>query len=426
MVYGIYNFFLTLFLILGLPFVLPVALLGKGRKGEFLERLGFYPRGIKDDFRGSRPIWVHAVSVGEVRASISLITEIRKRYPGRKILLSTFTRSGYEMARQVAAADGVIYLPLDHPWPVDRALALFDPSLLIFLETEIWPNFLHLAHGRGTPILLLSGRISSRAFRRYDYFGWFFSRVLKQFTDFGMQNQDYVERIIRLGVDPAKVTVTGDLKHADWGGRADESAGEEGMDLNGDQPRPVLVAGSTHRGEEEVLLDVFLNLKSRRPDLLLILAPRHPRRFEEVEKLLQRKSVNYRKKSEMNGHSAHSEEVIFLDTLGDLPAIYRLASVVFVGGSLVDAGGHNPIEPARWSKPILFGPYMANFAALADEMKLKGGGIEVRGYEDLIREISLLLSDPERAMRIGERARSIVDGDRGVVDRSMGLVDRYL
>jgi len=427
MIYGIYNFFLTLFLILGLPFALPVLLLGKRVREGFLERVGFYPRGLRETLKGSQPIWIHAVSVGEVRAAASLTTEIKKRFPDRRILLSTFTRTGYAMARQMeATADGVVLFPMDHPLVVRRALSLFDPSLLIFLETEIWPNFLHLAHSRGIPTLLLSGRISPRAFRRYRFFGWFFSKVLKQVTTFGMQNQDNAERIIHLGVDPAKVMVTGNLKHAYWGAMEGGGTGEGNVDLDGNKARRVLVAGSTHRGEEEVLLDVFSNLKSQNPDLMMILAPRHPQRFDEVEKLMQKKSVNYQKKSQMNGHGAVEADVVFLDTLGDLPAIYRLASVVFVGGSLVDAGGHNLIEPARWSKPILFGPYMTNFSDLADEMKQKGGGVEVRGQEDLIREISMLLADPDKALKIGERARKVVDGDRGVVDCSMGLVSRYL
>ncbi len=427
MIYWVYNSLLSLLLILSLPFILLALLFTRGIRVGFLERVGFYPRRVKDALLGSRPVWIHAVSVGEVRAANSLVIEIRKRFPDRKILLSTFTRAGYRMACQSQPiADGVIFLPLDHPWVIRRTLSLFDPALLIFLETEFWPNLLHLAHSRGVPTLLISGRISPRAFRRYRFFRWFFSRVLRQITTFGMQSQQYAERVADLGVDPNKVMVTGNLKHANWGSLEAEGMDETMGSLNGDTPRRILVAGSTHRGEEQVLLDTFLNLKSRNPDLLMILAPRHPQRFDEVEKLLQRKKLNYVKKSEMNGHGAGDADIVFLDTLGELPAIYRLAHVVFIGGSLVDAGGHNLIEPARWSKPVLFGPHMANFSDLADEMKQQGGGIEVSGEEDLTRVISMFLGEPEKALEVGEKAKRVVEGDRGVVDRSMGLIGRYL
>ena len=426
MIHGVYNLILSLLLLLASPLVLPAVLFGRGWRKGALERFGFYPRGVRRAFEKSRPLWIHAVSVGEVRAAFSLAAELKRRSPGLKIILSTFTHAGYNMAsRMGGAADGIIFFPLDHPWAVRRALSVFAPSAVIFLETEIWPNFLYHAHRRGIPTLLLSGRISPRAFRRYRRWRWFFSGVLKRFTAAGMQNEIYAQRIINLGVNSSKVTVTGNLKHAgDEGlGTVVPSKGETVLGMNG--TRRVLVAGSTHRGEEELLLDVFSDLKAVIPDLLMILAPRHPKRFEEVEKLLQRKHVNYLRKSSMNGHGAKDADVIFLDTLGDLPMVYSVASVVFVGGSLVDVGGHNLIEPARWSKPLLFGPYMTNFADLASEMKQSGGGVEVKGREDLMREVTSLLTEPGRALEVGQNARQVVDGDRGVVERSLELVSRY-
>ncbi|MFQ5849139.1 MAG: 3-deoxy-D-manno-octulosonic acid transferase [Candidatus Binatia bacterium] len=427
MVYWVYNFFLCLFLIVSLPLLPLFFMFGRRSWGGFLERVGFYPWVLKESLQGCRPIWIHAVSVGEVRSAACLTTQIKERFPNRKILLSTFTRTGNRIGRQMGAGvDGVVFFPIDHPWIVRRALNTFDPSLLIFLETEIWPNFLRLAYSRGIPTLMLSGRVSPRAFRRYRLFRRFFSAVVKQFTALGMQSEDNAERIIRLGVDPARVGITGNLKQARWKGEMDSEEGEAGLDLRGRETRRILVAGSTHRGEEEVLLDVFLLLRLRFPDLLLVLAPRHPHRFAEVERLLQRKCVRYERRSQMDGQGDVRSDVIFLDTLGDLPTVYGLADVAFVGGSLVDAGGHNLLEPARWRKPILFGPYMSNFAEIAAKMKEEGGGIEVGGKEDLIREISALLTDQDRALKVGELAQEVVDGDRGVVDRSMGLVCRFI
>jgi 3-deoxy-D-manno-octulosonic-acid transferase len=307
-----------------------------------------------------------------------------------------------------AGVDGVIFFPLDHPWIVRRALRLFNPnpSLLIFLETEIWPSFLQAAYSNGIPTLLMSGRISPQAFRRYCLFRRFFSTAVRQFTALGMQNEDYAGRIIRLGVEPTKVSIVGNLKLAAWEGRGvDEGNRKMDLDFPDKEGRRFLVAGSTHRGEEEILLDIFLFLKSRFPDLLLVLAPRHPQRFGEVERLLQKRNVSFVRR---------------------LPAVYGLADVAFVGGSLVDAGGHNLMEPARWCKPILFGPYMTTFAEIAEEMKKRGGAIEVKGREDLKREISGLLTDRSKGLKMGELAAQAVEGDRGVVERSMALISRFI
>jgi len=428
MIYWIYNILITLFLTLGL-LLFPLAFLFGRRVWEgALERMAVYPQGLSESLRGFRPIWVHAVSVGEVRSAACLTRQIKAKYPDRKILLSTVTRAGKRMARQIdAGLDGVVYFPIDHPWIVRRALRLFDPSLLIFLETEIWPNVLRLAYGQGIPTLMLSGRVSPRAFRRYRVCGWFFSTVLKKFTSIGMQNEDNAERIIHLGADPEKVSITGNLKQAPGDGAFDgRKKGERDLVLDSTKARRVLVAGSTHRGEEEVLLDVFRFLKSRIPNLMLILAPRHPHRFAEVERLLQRKNVSYEKRSRLNGQLVTWPDVILLDTMGDLPAVYRLADVTFVGGSLVDAGGHNPMEPGRWGKPILFGPHMTNFSDIATEMKTKGGGIEVQDGEELIREITALLNDPQKALRMGKQAREVTGGDHSVVDRSMSLISPFI
>jgi len=427
--YWLYNSLLTLLFILALS-ILPFSfLLPKRFRDGFFQRIGLYPREVLESMRGARPIWIHAVSVGEVLSARHLAGRLKERFSERKILLSTFTSTGSKIARQtVTAGDVIIFFPFDHPWIVRRALTLFDPSLVIFLETEIWPNFLRIAHRRGIPTLLLSGRLSPRAYRHYSLLRLFFSKVVRQFTAVGMQSEDDAERMAGLGVVSHKIWITGNLKYAPSGedGSHNRGEGEADRTLGDEGGRRVLVAGSTHRGEEEILLDAFLSLKSRFPDLLLVLAPRHPQRFYEVERLLKKRRVTYQKKSELNGRRAALADVIFLDTLGDLPDFYAVADVAFVGGSLVDAGGHNLMEPARFRKPVLFGPYMTNFADIAKEIKRRGGGIEVRGKEDLIREITGLLNDGAKSKKIGGLAYGVVGEDRGVVDRSIALVSRYL
>lgn len=428
MIYWAYNFLLTCALILSLP-ILPVFfLLGSRFREGLLQRFGFYPRAAWEPLKGTRPLWVHAVSVGEVLSGLSLASELKRAFPQRKILLSTFTSTGNRIARQAAASEGVIFLPLDHPWIVRRALNLFDPSALIFLETELWPNLIRLAHRRGIPSFLLSGRLSQRALGRYSLFRPFFSTVVQRFTAVGMQSREDAERMIRLGCDPAKITITGNLKFASLpeapAANGDGVQGQSALDLA--EGRQVLVVGSTHRGEEELLLDAFVRLKTRFPALTMVLAPRHPQRFYEVERLLKKKGVRYEKRSQFNGQGRDLPDVLFLDTLGELPAFYAMADVAFVGGSLVNAGGHNLMEPARCRKPILFGPYVTNFLDIAEEMKRRGGGIEVKDKEDLIRTISALLTDRTRALEMGGVAYAVVQGDRGVLARSLELVSPYL
>jgi 3-deoxy-D-manno-octulosonic-acid transferase len=426
--YWVYNVFLSLVALLALPMVPLVMLCGERFRRGLRQRLGMYPRDVLEAMAGSRPIWLHAVSVGEVLSATRLAEELKGRFPQRKILLSTFTATGYEIARRAEVGDAVIFFPLDHPWIVRRALSLFDPCMLIFLETEIWPNFLRLAHRRGVPTLLLSGRLSPRSFRQYAALRIFFSEVVRRFTAVGMQSPEDADRIVRLGADPEKVWVTGSLKHAsfDNNGAGPERAARALSGTGEGGARQVLVAGSTHEGEEEILLEVFLALKARFPALMMILAPRHPQRFAEVEKLLKRKGLRYQKRSEMNGRVSSSAEVLFLDTLGELGDFYSIADIAFVGGSLVDAGGHNLIEPARFRKPVLFGPYMTNFAEITAEIKRAGGGIEIRDRDDLVREIGGLLADRAMAKRVGELAYDVVVQDRGVVRRTMDLVSRYL
>lgn len=428
MIYWVYNLLLTVLLLLVMPILPLFLILGQRFRQGFWQRFGVYPRALREAVAGSRPIWIHAVSVGEVLSATHLARELKREFPERKILLSTFTSTGREIASQAMATDAVFFFPLDHPWIVRRALNLFDPALLIFLETEIWPNFLRLSHRKGIPTLLLSGRLSPRAFRHYVALRVFFSQVVRRFTAVGMQSPDDAERMVRLGVDPEKIQVTGSLKHVPWNGSGvnPERAAEVLDALGQKEARQVLVAGSTHPGEEEILIEVFLHLKPRFPSLVMILAPRHPHRFSEVEKLLKSKGVRYEKRSQMNGRGTASAEVVFLDTLGELPDFYSVADIAFIGGSLVNAGGHNLMEPARFRKPILFGPYMTNFADITEEIKGGGGGVEVQGKEDLLREIAALLSDRAKAEKMGDLAYAVVEKDRRVVARTMELVYRYL
>jgi 3-deoxy-D-manno-octulosonic-acid transferase len=422
--YFIYNFLLTAAFVAALP-LLPLWLMLRPRvRPGLAERFGCYAKPKLQPLAGARPIWIHAASVGETLAAGVLIAALKAKLPERKFLLSTFTDTGNEMARRCAGADAVIFLPIDHPFVVRRALSKLEPAVLIVIETEIWPNLLQQAFKRGIPAVLLSGRFSERAFNRYFKFRVFFRTVLRCFAACGMQSAEDADRLARLGADAKRIVVTGNLKQFTPMPGIYTPATLKLEDA-AQAKRPLLVAGSTHRGEEAILLEVFLALKNRFPDLQLALAPRHPERFGEVETLLQQTAVSFEKKSRLNALS-FERDVLLVDTLGDLPKLYALGDVAFVGGSLVDVGGHNLLEPAHAKKPVLFGPFTANCGTLAAQMKTSGGGIEVRDTSDLLREFDDLLSDPVKRQRAGEKAYGVAIIDSTVLERSLNLLARYV
>ena len=430
MSYFVYNILLLITFCAALPFLPFLPVLGKRFSSGLVQRLGFYPQRVRQRFAVRRPIWIHAASVGEARAAKVLIDGLRKRFPERSIALSTFTQTGHDLAQQGVGAEEVVFLPLDLVWTVRRAITALNPAILVIIETEIWPNLLREAHQRGVPVLLVSGRISERSFRWYARFGWFFRRVIQYLKVLGMQSDADRARIIRLGADPDRVRITGNLKHAASldttvrknGEFADSSTSVPRAQHN----RSLWVVGSSHQGEEEIVLAAFARLKKRFPQLRMVLAPRHPQRFREVEKLLLAHDLPFAKKSQVNGKVAFEKDVMILDTIGDLEQFYAAGDFAFVGGSLVDAGGHNLLEPARFQKPVLFGPYMSNFARLAEELIQKGGGILVRGCEDLVREITALLMEPEKCKVVGNRAFQVAAQDDGVLAGSVDVVARYL
>jgi 3-deoxy-D-manno-octulosonic-acid transferase len=417
-----YNLGLSLLGIAGVPFLPFLAALGERHRAGWRERLGWYPAEVRAAVPpGVRPIWIHAVSVGEVLSSRGLVRGLRERFPAHPVLLSTFTLAGYRMARRsIPEACAVIFLPIDYPRPVRSALRSFHPALLVFLETEIWPNLLWNASRLGVPSLLLSGRISEKALRRYLLFRVVFGEAVRSFRAMGMQTERDAARAVRLGADPSRVVVTGNLKRA---GAKPPPVTREELGLATD-PGPLWVAGSTRQGEEEILLDAFLRVRREHGSVRLVLAPRHPHRFAEVERLLQQRGLRFSKRSD--GILQAGREILLLDTLGELPAFYAVADVAFVGGSLVEAGGHNPVEPASCAKPVLFGPHMENCGDVAEALKRGGGALEVRNPEELARAVSALLGDPQRAREMGRKAAEACAEDHGVLERSLDLVGSFL
>ena len=413
--HALYSVVLALGFVIGMPWFL-----WKGRSsGKYLrtfrERMGRLPVYLNLD--GDRSIWIHAVSVGEVLAARPLVPALRERFPSHRIFLSTTTLTGNEVAKKsVRGLDGLFFAPFDFPHAVRHALEVVNPSLLVLVETELWPNLIHEASRRGARVALVNGRISLRSFPRYKRMGRFLSRVLSEIDLFLMQGEPHAERIRAMTAPPERVMVTGNLKFdAVFAGRPPERLVRL---LHGGSPRPLWVAGSTVPGEEELVLRAFHRVRERVPHARLLLAPRHPERFALVPSLVEAAGFRCLRRSTLDPASWSDGEVLLLDTLGELAQVYSLASVVFVGGSLVPSGGHNILEPAVAGKPIVVGPHMENFQEIADAFRAEGAMVQVGSADELGREVAALLLDEPRRRELGERARGLVGRNRGAVSRT--------
>lgn len=373
---------------------------------------------------GADRFWVHAVSVGEVVAAVPLVQALRQRWPDREVVVSTVTATGARMARtRLADARAAFAFPVDLAFATRRAVDRVRPRCFIALETELWPNLLRSLRRAGVPAVLANGRISDRSFRRYAWVRGLFRRVLDDVALFAMQSEEDARRIISLGARPERVVVTGNLK-------MEAPAGEGGVEqlwrrlLHLGSAR-VWIAGSTHRGEEASILDTFQALRDGAERLVLILAPRHPERAEEVDTLARARGLEPVRRSQI-GMGAAASDLIVLDTIGELAALYAVADVIFVGGSLVAAGGHNAIEPALHAKPIVFGPHMTNFRDVAALLLRAGGAVQVGSGAELTAALRTLLADAGARRTIGEAAWTAVRAHQGACQRTIEALDAVL
>jgi len=423
-VHTLYSILLTVGFILALPWFL-----WKGRStGKYLrtfrERLGRLPVYLNVD--GDRSIWIHAVSVGEVLAARPLVPALRERFPNHRLFLSTTTMTGNAVAKKsVRGVDGLFYTPFDFPWPVRRVLDVLNPSLLVLVETEIWPNLIHEARRRGTRVALANGRISPRSFPRYLRVRRLLASVLPEIDLFLMQGETHAERVRAMGAPPERVQVSGNLKFdAVEPGKLPERLAR--LIQGGTTPRPLWVAGSTVGGEEELVLSAFHRVRERVPQARLLVAPRHPERFDAVPPLVEAAGFRCLRRSALDPAAWRDGEVLLLDSLGELAQVYALASVVFVGGSLVPSGGHNILEPAVAGKAVVVGPHMDNFQEIADQFRSESALVQVASADDLGREVSALLLDEERCRALGARARALVGRNRGAVRRTADALSSLL
>ncbi len=406
----------SLLYIFSLALLLPVHLLKRppGLRARWLrERFGFVPSRVTSKGDGKRPaVWIHAVSVGEAMAARPLIERLRA---GTDIIVSTVTDTGQKVVRDFISDDeACIYVPFDNPAAVKKTAARIRPDMLVIMETELWPNLLETIRSEGIPIVIVNGRISDGSFSGYRKIGFFMKGMLGMVDFFCMQTLRDAEKITALGASEEKVLVTGNLKF-DITPPADIPPWCEDLGM------PVIVAGSTHEGEEEIILDAFNSIKESFSGATLVIAPRHPERFAEVEGLLRERGYDFARKSDA---PVRGKGIVLLDTIGELSSVYGCADVCIIGGSLIPRGGHNLFEPAYWSKPVVCGPHMENFPLARDFFK-EGAAVEA-GADDIDRVLQDILSDPVRAGDMGRRAKAMYIKNSGAVLKTLEVINGLL
>ena len=423
--YTIYNILLNFAFIISFPYLLLRALL---EKGGVWERMGRLSKEKVKFLSTKNIIWLHAASVGEVKALSTIIPQLKKENPEISLIVSVVTKSGRKEAERILSVgkevEFVFYVPIDLKRFVKRAQSFLNPRALILVETELWPNLIKEAKRRGCWVALINGRISGKSLSKYLLLKSLFAETLSYVDLFCMQSEEDAERIKKLGADKDKIKVLGNLKFdrmITQISEVDKNMLKEKLSIPVDIK--VMVGGSVRNGEEEILVRVFKRLKKDGESLLLLLAPRYLGRMKKIEKMLSLQELDFIRKSELDGKTLlKNQRIILLDTMGELAWIYALADVAFVGGSLVPIGGHNLLEPAVYGIPVIFGPYVDHFKTAADLLIQCGGGIKIKNEEELYTKVSDLLKDEEKRRRMGKAAQEAIKKQSGVSQKTAQLI----
>ncbi|MEX0605668.1 MAG: lipid IV(A) 3-deoxy-D-manno-octulosonic acid transferase [Marinobacter sp.] len=416
------HYLYSLFFRLALPFVL-IRLWWQGRQSpeiwhHWQQRLGYVARSPEP------VIWVHAVSVGETIAAAPLVKALLRRNPAVPILMTAMTVTGSERAKAMFG-DQVHYAfsPYDTPGSVKRFVDRINPKALVIMETELWPNMIALTHSRNVPIFLINARLSSRSARGYSRVGSLVKPLLESISWVAAQADGDAQRFMKIGAKPETVSVTGSIK---FDVEISRSLRDEAAVLRatlGGERRPIWIAASTHIGEDEQILSAHQKLLAGDPTTLLIIVPRHPDRFDDVAALVNSKGLSLARRSLGDGGS--NAQVYLGDTMGELLMLYGVSDVAFVGGSLIERGGHNPLEPAAWGRPVLSGPHVFNFETIYAQLKAGNGLFITDTQEELAERVAALLNDLEMARAVGAWALAVVDANRGALEKVVsGITDR--
>ncbi len=423
--YLFYNLVFTILFVIAFPYLFIRGILGK--HGVF-QRLGKLPSSIKQISQSGNIIWIHAASVGEVKALGPLVDAIKSRDSSYKIILSNTTKTGKKQAeKSLKNVDGVFFAPVDLSWVISKVVKNINPRILILIETELWPNLIRAAKENGSLVALVNGRISPRSYKRYLYFKSLCKAVLSHLDLLCMQTAEDAYRIKTLGADPHKIKVTGNLKfEAFLWQKFEKRFTKAGLNLPSDSK--LLVAGSTRPGEEEIILDSYQKLKEKFPELLLILAPRHLKRLRSIEELLSHKRFTFVRKSKWlkKPDQDTPPEVLILDSMGELTEIYALADIAFVGGSLVPLGGHNPLEPAIYGVPVLFGPHIEHYRSAADILLESQAASQVKDSQEFFESALRYLNNHLDREVVAERVRTAIKARCGtaqnLIQEIFGLI----
>ncbi len=424
----LYNILFTLGFILSSPYYfVRMRRRGNWQKG-FAERFGKYSTKLKQALTNRDVLWMHAVSVGEVNLCTQLIRALETRMPNLKIVVSTTTTTGMgELHRKLPNDISKIYYPIDYRRFVARAFATIRPEAIVLVEAEIWPNFLWRAHSHRKPVFLVNARLSDRSYRGYKRFGFLFRPLFAGLTGVGAQNEADAARLRQLGCRPEAIRIVGSLKF-------DAAQLEERRLLDvpallrqaGVKPEaPLIVAGSTHAGEEAILAEQFLRLRTRFPDLFLVLVPRHFERSREVGRELEALGVKFAYRSELMSHEEFAPgeiDCLIVNTTGELKYFYEHATIIFVGKSLTAEGGQNPVEPGALGKAMVFGPNMQNFAQVARGFLQQNGAVQVQDAAELEHALGDLLGDEARRAELGRNALKVVHENLGAIDRTVDMI----
>lgn len=424
-----YNLFTTALFVLAFPLFGVFALVTGKHRNSIRQRLGCYsPQNHGQPARTPR-IWIHAASVGEVRVAAAIIRALATMLPGAEILLSTITEQGQRFARaNLGAKVRCIYAPIDLLFCVKKAFSALRPDILVCLETEIWPNLLRTAQRNGVKTALINGRISDRSIKRYVLIRPFMRQILNRVDAFSMIRDIDAQRIHRIGATPERITVNGNAKYDLLLSQSDERTKARIESLyRVKQNQPVFIAGSTRRQEDEIVLDVYRRIVRSFPETLLIIAPRHVFKSRQLQTAVTARGLNCQLRTALDHPGAQrTAPIVIIDTIGELQATYSIASVVFCGGSLAPLGGQNVLEAAVWGKPVLYGPSMEDFQDAKELLDKTGGGIQVADKDQLEKEILELLSEPQKAAKIGDLARRAVLSSKGAAHHHAAVIYNLL
>jgi 3-deoxy-D-manno-octulosonic-acid transferase len=423
----LYNIVTGILFLIGFPFLILYNLAQGKYSSHLVERLGQYPLHLRPDKScpGKGPIWIHAVSVGEIKAAVALTRKIKEQLPEVPVLVSTTTPAGRETAERLLGKEiPLIYFPLDFFPCVKRAMGHIRPRAFVALETELWPNFIYLANRSGSLLILANGRISQRSFSRYEKIRWLMGPLLKCFAVLLVRDAEDAERLVSLGADSESVKVFGNIKYDGLliqAGAALSSSVRQKLEIA--DGTPVLVAGSTRSGEEAIIIEVYRQVKVHFPDFQLILAPRHIDRCPEIERLLQVQGLSCQLYGKILSQAeSRRTEIVLVDRIGDLFALYSLATLAFCGASMVPKGGQNILEPAAWGKVVFFGPFMEDFKDARMLLEKAGAGFVVRDSGELKRKIIYFLEHPEERESRGASGREALKSQTGLTKKAAEII----